>query len=150
VLKWISIVSGVLAVVLLAFIGLAMFFGAEFRAAWRDVFIVVMVALQLLGAILTVGILIAVLVLIDRLDKLARNSLLPRLDDVTGKVNEVLDTTRGLTADVRTTTHTAAQTTVFVAERVVTPVIKLAGLLSGARSLATAFARRDTPDETRS
>jgi hypothetical protein len=109
-----------------------------------------MVALQLLGAILTVGILIAVLVLIDRLDKLARNSLLPRLDDVTGKVNEVLDTTRGLTADVRTTTHTAAQTTVFVAERVVTPVIKLAGLLSGARSLATAFARRDTPDETRS
>ena len=133
---------------LVAFIGLAMFLGADFRAAWRDVFIVILVALQLLGAILTVGILIAILVLIDRIDKLARNSLMPKLDEVTGKVNEVLDTTRSLTDDVRATAHTATQTTAFVAERVVSPVIKLASLASGARSMAAAFARRGAPDES--
>jgi hypothetical protein len=144
VFKWIAIGVGFITLLLVGFI-VAAFAFPGFREAMRDIFIVILAALQLIGAILTIALLIAVLYAVNQINKLAKSGLMPKIDLAMGKLDEVLDNTRVITTNVRDSASTATTTTVFVAERVASPVIRLASLVTGVRAAATALARRDDP-----
>jgi MFS family permease len=147
VFRWVAIGVGLLVAGLLGFVIAAIFLGPDFRGAWRDVFIVILAALQLVGAFLTIALLIAVLYVVNQLNKVARTNVLPKLDETMLKVNDVLDNTRTLVGNVQQSVSNAANTTGFVTERVVSPIIRVSSLISGVRAAATTLARRDaTPD----
>lgn len=143
--RWVAIGVGLLTAALLGFIVAAIFLGPDFRGAWRDVFIVILAALQLIGAILTIALLIAVLYVVNQLNRVARTNVLPRVDEAMVKLNDVLDSTRTLAGNVRDSASTATSTTTFVAERVVSPIIRISSLVTGVRAAATTLARRDLP-----
>lgn len=144
--RWIIIGVGFITVVLVAFIGFAYFFPG-FREATRDIAIVLLAALNLIGAFLSVALLIALLYAVNQINKLAKGSVMPKIDQAMVKLDEVLDNTRVITTNVRDSASTATTTTIFVAERVASPVIRLASLVTGVRAAATALARRDKPNE---
>lgn len=145
-LRWISIGIGLLTAVLFGFIIAAIFLGEGFRAAWRDVFIVILAALQLIGAVLSIAILIAILYAVEQINRLARNNVIPKLDEALAKANEALDATRTIAHNVRDSAQTATTTTTYVAERVVSPIIRISSLVTGVRAAATTLARRDKTD----
>lgn len=146
-LRWIGIGIGLLTAVLFGFIIAAIFLGEGFRAAWRDVFIVILAALQLIGAVLSVAILVAILYAVEQINRLARNNVLPKLDETLAKANDLLDTTRAIANNVRESAQTATTATSYVTEQVVSPIIRVSSLVSGVRAAATTLARRGKPDE---
>ncbi|MBO9349447.1 hypothetical protein [Chloroflexus sp. MS-G] len=146
-LRWIAIGIGLLTAVLFGFIIAAIFLGEDFRAAWRDVFIVILAALQLIGAVLSIAILIALLYVVDQINRLARHNVIPKLDEALTKANEALDVARTIANNVRDSAQTATTTTTYVAERVVSPIIRISSLVTGVRAAATTLARRGNPDE---
>jgi uncharacterized membrane protein len=149
VLRWIAIGIGLLTAVLFGFIIAAIFLGEDFRAAWRDVFIVILAALQLIGAVLSIAILIALLYVVDQINRLARHNVIPKLDEALTKANEALDVARTIANNVRDSAQTATTTTTYVAERVVSPIIRISSLVTGVRAAATTLARRGNPDESK-
>ncbi|NNJ09964.1 hypothetical protein EKD04_006465 [Chloroflexales bacterium ZM16-3] len=146
-LKWVGIGVGTLTVLLIAFIVGSAFAPAEFRAGARDIFIVVVSVFQLISAILTIALLFAVLYAVNQINKVAKTNVLPKVDDAMVKLNEVLDSTRTLAGNVRDSASTATQATSFMAERVVSPVIRISSLVTGVRAAATTLARRDASDQ---
>ena len=145
-LKWISIGVGVITVLLIAFVIAASIYPG-FREASRDIAVVIIAALWLVSSILTIAILFAILYAINAINRLAHDTIMPKIDTVTAKVNEVLDTTKTIAGNVRDASSTATTTTAYVAERVVSPVIRVSSLLAGVRATATALARRGSePD----
>ncbi|NTW02392.1 MAG: hypothetical protein HGA19_14125 [Oscillochloris sp.] len=146
--KWVGIGVGTLTVLLLAFIVGSAFAPAEFRAGTRDIFIVIVSVFQLISAILTVALLIALLYAVNQINKVAKMNVLPKVDEAMVKLNEVLDSTRSLAGNVRDSASTATQTTAFMAERVVSPIIRISSLVTGVRAAATTLARRDATDQT--
>lgn len=145
--KWVGIGVGTLTVLLLAFIVGSAFAPAEFRAGTRDIFIVIVSVFQLISAILTVALLIALLYAVNQINKVAKMNVLPKVDEAMVKLNEVLDSTRSLASNVRDSASTATQTTAFMAERVVSPIIRISSLVTGVRAAATTLARRDAADQ---
>jgi hypothetical protein len=139
--KWIGIGAAILALVTLVFIVCAAIFPA-FREAARDIAIVILAVFQLIGSFLTIVLLLALLYVVTSLHRLAKESLLPKIDSTVVKVEEVLNNTRELTSNVRTSTTTLTTTTSFVAERVVSPIIRLSGFLTGAKASARSLVQR--------
>lgn len=148
--RWIGIGVGLLVAALVGFIVAAVLLGPEFRGAWRDVFIVILAALQLIGAMLTIALLIAILWVVNQINQAARVNVLPKIDEAMVKMNDVLDSTRTLANNVRDSAGTATSTTTFVAERVVSPIIRISSLVTGVRTAATTLARRDAPEQRES
>ena len=142
--KWIGIGVGALTLLLIGFITAAIILPAGFREGARDIFIVILAALQLIGAILTIALLIAVLYVINQINLLAKTSVVPKVEVLTTKLDQVIENTRAITGNVRDSASTATNTTVFVAERVASPIIRLSSLMTGVRAAATALARRET------
>jgi membrane protein implicated in regulation of membrane protease activity len=146
VLRWIGIGVGILTALLIAFVVYATFFSAPgFREGAAAIAIVLLAVFQLVIAVLLIALLIALLYIITRLNQLARTSLIPKMDEVTTKVNQLLDDGRHITGDVRTTVGNATGTTSFVTERLVSPLIRLSSIASGVRAAANSLARRDLP-----
>ncbi|NJN16523.1 MAG: hypothetical protein HC822_09730 [Oscillochloris sp.] len=146
--RWIAIGVGVLVVALIGFIVAATLLGPDFRAAWRDVFLVIVSSLLLVVAILMIAILIAILWVINQLNQVAKTNVIPRFDEAMIKLNEILDNTRVLANNVQQASTNAATTTGFVTERVVSPIIRVSSLVSGVRAAATTLARRDLDDQS--
>lgn len=147
-LKWVGIGVGTLTVLLIAFIVGSALAPVGFREGTRDIFISIVSIFQLISAILMIAILIAILYAVNQINKLAKTSVLPKVDEAMVKLNEVLDSTRSLAGNVRDSASTATQTTAFMAERVVSPVIRISSLVSGVRAAATTLARRDVAEQT--
>jgi ABC-type maltose transport system permease subunit len=147
VFKWVGIGVGTLTVLLIAFIVGSAFAPAEFRAGTRDIFIAVVSIFQLISAILMIAILFAILYVVNQLNKIAKTNVIPKVDDAMVKLNEVLDSTRSLASNISNSASTATQTTAFMAERVVSPIIRISSLVSGVRVAATTLARRDAPEQ---
>jgi hypothetical protein len=85
--------------------------------------------------------------MINRVERLASGSLVPKLDQAMVKLNEVLDSTRVLAEQARQSAGTVTNSTTFVAEQVVSPVIRIASLASGVRAAATTLARRSVHED---
>lgn len=140
--KWIGIGLAVLGLITIAFIVAAYLF-PEFRIATRDIAVVILAVMQMIAVILMIAILLAIMYAVWTINRLARNTVLPKIDMLTGKLDQVIENTRSITANVKDTTTTASTTTVYIAEQVVSPVIRVASLLAGVRAAARFLARRD-------
>jgi hypothetical protein len=139
--KWIGIGLAILGLITIAFIVAAYIF-PDFREATRDIAVVILAVFQMIGAILTIALLIAILYAVRAIRKLANETVMPRVEALTTKIDGLIDNTRTITTNVKDTTATVSTTTVYVAEQVVSPVIRVSGLLAGVRAAATFLARR--------
>jgi hypothetical protein len=139
--KWIGIGLAVIALITIAFIVAAYMF-RDFREATRDIAVVVLAVFQMIGALLTAALLIAILYAVFAIQRLTNNTIVPKVDMLTAKLDGVVENTRAITTNLKDTTSTVGTTTAYVAEQVVTPVIRVSGLLAGVRAAATFLARR--------
>lgn len=144
--KWISIGLTVLVIITVGFIVAASLF-EEFRLISRDIAIVILAVFQMITAILLIVLLIAILYVVRVVNRLASDTIAPSIATTTVKVNEVLESARSVTGSVRESTSTLSTTTVFVAERVVAPIIRISSLMAGVRAAATNLARRSVKSE---
>ncbi|NWF78670.1 MAG: hypothetical protein HXY37_01330 [Chloroflexi bacterium] len=143
--RWIGIGLGVLLLLLIAAIVGLFLAPPGVREAIRDIFIIVLGFFTLISTVLSIAVIFALLYVMNRVDKLARGSVLPKLDEAMAKMNEVLESTKTLAGNAKDTAGTVAGTTNFVAERVVSPIIRVSSLVTGVAAAATTLARRDAP-----
>jgi hypothetical protein len=139
--KWIGIGLAVIGLIVVAFIVAAYIF-PDFRVATRDIAIVILAVLQMITVILTIVLLLAILYAVSYIRRLTHDTIVPKVDDLKARLDSVLDNTRAITSTVHETTTTVSTTTTYIAERVVAPVIRVAGLLAGVRAAARFLARR--------
>lgn len=144
--KWVAIGLGIIVTLLIAFIIGLYLAPQNVRESIRDIFIVILAVFQLVSVVLLTVVFIAVLYAINQLNSLARGSVLPKLDEAMLKMNEVLDSTRVIASDARDSVSTVSGSTSFVAEHVVSPIIRVSSLFTGVRAAATSLARRDAPE----
>jgi hypothetical protein len=102
---------------------------------------------QLISSIVLIALLVGLLYVINQLNKLASTNVIPKVDNAMLKINDILETTRGLATNVSDAASTATTSTTFVAERVVSPIIRISSLVTGVRAAATTLARRDAPNQ---
>lgn len=146
--RWVAIGVGVLTLLLIAFVvGMALA-PQGFREGARDIFIIILGIFQLISVMLLIALLLAVLYAVNQINKVARTTVVPKLDEAMLKLNDVLDSTRTLASNVRDSANTATGATSFVAERVVSPIIRVSSLITGVRAAATTLARRDANDRS--
>lgn len=144
--RWIIIGVSVVTVILIGFLVAAILY-APFREGSWQIAVTLLAVLQMISAILMVAILFAVLYAINAVNKLARENVVPRVESLSLKVDEVLVSTRAIADNVKEATSTATSTTSYVAEKVVAPVIRVSGLMAGVRATATTLARRGRAPE---
>ena len=144
--KWIGIGLAVVGIIAIAFIVAAYLF-PDFRVATRDIAIVILAVFQMIGAILIIALLLAVMFAVRAINRLAKDTVIPKIDMLTGKLDAVIENTRSITGNVKDTTGTVSTTTVYVAEQVVSPIIRVAGLVAGVRAGARYLARRGVEQE---
>ena len=139
--KWIGIGLAVIGVIAIAFI-VAAYIYPDFRVATRDIAIVILAVFQMIGAILTAALLVALLWSVFAIKRLASETVLPKVELLTSKLDTVIDSTRAIAGNVKDTTASVSTTTSYMAERVVSPVIRVSSLLVGVRTAAAFLARR--------
>ena len=144
--KWISIGLAIVVVILIAFIVAAYLF-PEFRVATRDITIVLLGVLTMISITLTIALLLAILYTVVFIRRLTNDTIVPQIVDLKTKLDSVIEDTRGITTNVKDTTTTVSATTSYIAEKAVSPVIRVAGLLAGVRAAARYLARRDEASE---
>jgi hypothetical protein len=139
--KWIGIGLAIIGLIAIAFIVAAYMFPG-FREATRDIAIVILAVFQMIAVILTIALLLAILYAVTYIRRLTRDTIVPKVDTLTAKIDNLLETTRSITGNVQETTTTVSTTTTYMAERVVAPVIRVAGLMAGVRAAGRFLARR--------
>ena len=101
----------------------------------------------MISIILTIALLLAILYAVIFIRRLARDTVVPEITALKTKLDSVIENTRGIAGNVKDTTTTVSTTTVYIAEKAVGPVIRVAGLLAGVRAAARYLARRDEAPE---
>ena len=139
--KWIGIGLAVIALITIAFI-VAAYIYPDFRIATRDIAVVILAVFQMIGAILTAALLVAIFYVVFAIRRLTNETLVPKVDLLTSKLDGVIDNTRAITTNTKATTSSGGTTTSYVAVQVVSPVIRVSGLVAGVRAAATFLARR--------
>lgn len=140
--KWIIIGVVVVLVLAIAFI-IAMYMFPEFRVATRDISVVILAFFQLIGTLISIAILFALLYAVQAIDNVARQKLIPRVEGLSLKVDQLVDQSQSVANKVVNTTATVSTTTNYMAEQVVSPLIRVSSMLAGVRAAVTYLARRD-------
>ncbi|HEY1014891.1 MAG TPA: hypothetical protein VGE07_19425 [Herpetosiphonaceae bacterium] len=131
--KWLIIGAIVLLLVAIGVPWLLLANGWEDNA--RDIAIILLVLFHLVSVTLMIVLLGSIVVMVNELRHVARETISP-------KVSDVLENVKGIADNAKETTTTAKQTASYVAEGVVSPLIKTASLLAGVKAGAKALARR--------
>jgi predicted PurR-regulated permease PerM len=139
--RWINIGLAILGILTVAFIGL-LYWLPDFRTATRDVAVIILALFSMIGTILSIALLLSLVYTVQAINRTAQNSLIPRIDQLASKLDQVMDSGRQIAGNVQDTTSSVSTTTSYVAEQVVTPFVRLGGLLAGVRAAATYLARR--------
>ena len=139
--KWIGIGLAVLAIILIGFI-VAGYMFPDWAANTRDIAVVILAVFQLISVILMIALLLALLFTVLYIRRLARDTVLPEIRELRTKLDGVIEQTQSIAGTVKDTTTTVSTTTSYMAERVVSPVIRVSSLLIGVRTAATFLARR--------
>ena len=139
--KWIGIGLAVLAIILIGFI-VAGYMFPDWAANTRDIAVVILAVFQLISVILMIALLLALLFTVLYIRRLARETVLPEIRELRAKLDGVIEQTQSIASTVKDTTTTVSTTTSYVAERVVSPVIRVSSLLIGVRTAASFLARR--------
>ena len=127
--RWLIIGGVVFAVLIIGLIVLI-----SVNDAWataRDVSVVILAIFEMISTLLMIALLAVLIYAVMALRSLATDTLML-------KVTQTLD-------QVKDTATTAKDTTTYVAEGVVTPLIKISSVAAGVRAAAIALARRNPP-----
>lgn len=142
------------AVLLLVLIGMGVYsiFNPGFREGWRDISIAVGSVFLMVVSSLGVVLLITILFIIKQISDQLQLKVIPRveqvstrIDGISGQVEGIVGTTQGVLGNVRESSDALTSTTNFAAEKVVTPIIRVGGLMAGVQAFARTLAQRDTP-----
>jgi hypothetical protein len=144
--KWIGIGLAVVVVILVAFITAAYIF-PEFRVATRDIAIILLAVLTMISIILTIVLLFAIIYAVMFIRQLTNDTVVPQIIDLKARLDGVVANTHDITDNVKDTTTAVSTTTVYIAEKAISPIIRVAGLLAGVRAAARYVARRDEAPE---
>jgi dolichyl-phosphate-mannose--protein O-mannosyl transferase len=128
--KWLIIGGVVFAVLIIALIVLI-----SVNNAWataRDVSVVILAIFSMISTLLTIALLAVLIYVVMALRTVATETVMP-------KVSQTLD-------QVKDTAVTAKNTSTYVAQGVVTPLIKISSVAAGVKAAAVALARRTPPD----
>ncbi|MEN9936708.1 MAG: hypothetical protein RLZZ387_3287 [Chloroflexota bacterium] len=139
--RWIGIGIAIILVLSIAFVAL-LYIYPDFRVATRDVAVVIASFFQVISALLTAGLLLAIIYAVRAINNLAQNTVVPKIDTLTAKVDQLLDNGRTIAGSVQDTASTVSTTTNYVAEQVVSPFVRVAGLMAGVRAAASYLANR--------
>jgi hypothetical protein len=139
--KWIGIGLAVLGIITIGFI-VAGYIFPDWAKNTRDIAIVILAVFQLISVILMIALLLALLFTVFYIRRLARETVLPEIQELRAKLDGVIEHTQAIAGNVKDTTTTVSTTTSYVAERVVSPVIRVSSLLIGVRAAASFLARR--------
>lgn len=127
--RWLTIGGVVSVLAIVAGIVLLSVFDAWYGAAL--VAIVILAIFEVFSVLLLIALLAALIYAVFAIRDLASNTVVP-------KVSQTLD-------QVKDTAAAAKNTTSYVAEGVVTPLIKISSIAAGVRTAAVALARRNKP-----
>lgn len=144
--KWIVIGVAVTAVILIVFIVCAYLFPG-WRQATADIAIILLALTGMIAAILAIAILFAILYTVNKIRSVTTDVVVPQVAVLRTKVDGILDSVNSVADTARSSATTVSTTTSYASEQVVTPIIKLAGLIAGVRAGATFLARRGAPDQ---
>lgn len=137
----------VLGATLVVLLGLAFIIAAavfpSFRVASYQIALSVMAIFQIIIALLLIALLLAILYAVSAMYRLVNNTVLPKVEGTRVKVDEVLENMRSITGNVRESTGATSTTTVFVAEQVASPIIRISSLFAGVRAAASALSGRN-------
>lgn len=139
--RWIGIGLAIVLVLSIVFIAL-LYIYPDFRVATRDVAVVIAAFFQVVATILTAALLLVLLYAVRSINTLSRTTIIPRIDALTAKVDQVLDNGRLISGNVQDTAATVSTTTSYVAEQVVSPFVRVAGMMAGVRAAAAYLANR--------
>lgn len=139
--RWIGIGLAIILVLSVVFIAL-LYIYPDFRVATRDVAVVIAAFFQIVTTLLTAALLLAIIYAVRAINNLSQNTLIPRIDALTNKVDQVLDNGRTIAGNVQDTASTVSTTTAYVAEQVVSPFVRIAGMMAGVRAAASYLANR--------
>lgn len=127
--KWLIIGGVVFAVLVIVLIVLI-----SVNNAWataRDVSVVILAIFELISTLLLIALIAILIYAVMAIRSLATETVVP-------KVSQTLD-------QVKDTAVTAKNTSTYVAQGVVTPLIKISSVAAGVRAAAVALARRTPP-----
>ena len=127
--RWLIIGGIVFAVLLVGLIVLI-----SVNDAWataRDVSVVILAIFEMISTLLMIALLAVLIYAVMALRTVATETVVP-------KMNQTLD-------QVRDTAATAKNTSTYVAQGVVTPLIKISSVAAGVRAAAVSLARRNPP-----
>ena len=139
--KWIGIGLAILAIITIGFI-VAGYIFPDWAANTRDIAIVILAVFQMVSVVLMIALLLALMFTVFYIRRLARDTVLPEIRELRAKLDGVIEHTQAITGSVKDTTTTVSTTTSYMAERVVSPVIRVSSLLIGVRAAASFLARR--------
>jgi len=139
--KWIGIGLAILGIILVAFV-VAGYVFPEWAANTRDIAVVILAVFQLISVILMIALLLALMFTVFYIRRLARETVIPEIRELRAKLDGVIENTQAIAGNVKDTTTSVSTTTSYMAERVVSPVIRVSGLLVGVRAAASFLARR--------
>lgn len=105
----------------------------------RDLAIILVALFHLISVTIMIILLAVILVIVNELRSLAKDKIEPQ-------VRDVMENVKGITENAKSTSVTAKQAASYIAEGVVSPVIKAAGLMAGVKAGAKALARQRKPD----
>jgi Ca2+/Na+ antiporter len=143
---WIGLGVAVIILIGVGFIVAATLY-PDFRVISRDIAIVILAVFLMIATLLVIVLLLAILYAVKTVTKIAQEQVVPTINVLTTKVDEVLDNTRAITGNVRQSADAATTTTVFVAERVASPIIRVSSVVAGVRAAAISLAHRDNGKE---
>ncbi len=142
--RWIIIGLTLVGLLTIAFF-VAAIWSPEFRTTARDISIIILATFQMITAIIGLTLLVALLFIGFQIQKMAKQTIIPQITMLTGKVDEILETSKAIAGTAQATTQNVSQTTSYVSKQVVSPFVKAAGLVAGVKAAAEYIARRDDP-----
>jgi len=142
--RYMAIGGGILALITITLVVLAVIYPG-FREALRDFSIIILALFQLIGAIVMALVAIALLFAVKAIDKSTRLTLVPKLEELSSKLDDVLANTKSVTADVKKSTAAVSTTVSIITDEIVGPAIKFSGYVEGIKAATALIGQRLKP-----
>lgn len=143
--KWIGVAVAILVLLFVGYIAAAAYF-PDFRVISRDIAIFLLALTGLFAMIIMVAILAAILYAVTALRKTMQQQVIPQIAALNVKLDRVVDDAMVVSNNAKDTVASVSTSTIYVAEQVVTPVIRARSLFAGIRAAVMYVARRQAPE----
>jgi hypothetical protein len=146
--RWLAIGGGIFVLLCIIFVVLTVIYPG-FREVVRDLSIILLALFQLIGAIAMALVAVAILYAVKAIDTTARVSLIPKLEEISTKVDDILVfyilfKKSSFTDDLKNTTASVSTAAEIISQEVVKPAIQISSLFSGVKAAATVLGQRVT------